>query len=219
MTANAGDPAAPGGSRSAVKIGLVLTGIAAVGTLLGGLAGVLPGQGEPSSATEASGSGTNTNAGSNSVNADNGGIGVGGDNTGCIQVADCVLPFNPAAADDKIVKAIRRDKDPQGKGPWAFNVLQDQGDGLFVRTGSEQADQRIGLATHASLVWVDCVTTSDFDADPSRKVGPTWYRGRWPSTTPSEVAMVGQPSNPSQGYAFKGYLAPNGHNGKVPQCG
>lgn len=128
-------------------------------------------------------------------------------------------PVDPNAGDAEAEQDLRGDTDPQGDGPWAFNVLFDNDEGIFIRNVPEMAGgHRIGYATSGSVVWVDCVVTSTFDPEPGLGHGPIWYRVRWPNTALSEEAFVSDPNHPPQGYAWSFYLRPNGTNGDVPQC-
>lgn len=118
----------------------------------------------------------------------------------------------------QIEEKLRRPENPQPPGPWPFVVLFDQGQGLFILSSPEREATRIGLASHASVVWVNCIALSDFDPDPSLNYGGYWYRVHWPSTGPSKTFDVSTPSDPAQGWAYAYYLRPSGNNGNVPAC-
>lgn len=103
--------------------------------------------------------------------------------------------------------------------PAPFRVLFDENPrDLFIRSSPRKSGHHIGLALHGADVWVDCVTTSDFNADPSTPGGPKWYRVRWPTSGPSDAVGSSSPSDPSHGWAFAYYLRPDASNGKVPAC-
>lgn len=121
-------------------------------------------------------------------------------------------------SDDVIEEQLRGPEDPQPPGPWPFVVLFDQGQGIFIRSSPGREATRIGLAPHASVVWVECVARSDFDPEPGLNYGAYWYRVRWPNTAPSEAFGVSTPSDPAQGWAYAYYLRPSGTNGNVPAC-
>jgi hypothetical protein len=103
---------------------------------------------------------------------------------------------DPADPDEAIEQEIYRDTPPEGEGPWPFTVLYDDGQGLFVRSGPERDDYRIGFSHHATTVWVDCVASSSFDPAPSLDAGPTWYQVHWPNDERSEDAFGSEPVDP-----------------------
>lgn len=125
---------------------------------------------------------------------------------------------SPNEGDDDAAKRIKRDVAPTGEGPWAFSVLFDDREGLFVRTSPEKDGQRIGYLPHAGIMYVDCWKTSGFDPVPGLNYGPRWYLVHWPSVEPSEGPLRSSPAFPAQGWAWGYYLQPNGHNGTIPQC-
>ncbi len=190
-------------------VGWTIGSIAAIGTLIGGVAAACGGGGGNTAAAD----GTGNNAGN-----------VGDENAGCVVIGEgsCELttpkPVDPDDSDASIEQKIYRDVAPEGEGPWPFTVLYDDGQGLFVRNIPERDGYRIGYARHAAVVWVDCVTTSDFDPNPSMGAGPTWYQVRWSNDERSDEAFRSEPSDPAKGFSFAGYLQPNGHNGDVPEC-
>jgi hypothetical protein len=198
-------------------VGWTITSIAALGTLVGGVAAAC-------SAADAGGGAVG--GGGNTATAEGTGNNAGnvdGDNDGCVAVGgDCNYvepePVDPADPDEAIEQEIFRATPPDGEGPWPFTVLYEGGQGLFVRTGPHRDDFRLGYTNHATTVWVDCVTTSDFDPVPSLDTGPTWYRVHWPNSERSDEGLSSEPADPAQGFAYAGYLRPNGHNGDVPEC-
>jgi hypothetical protein len=124
----------------------------------------------------------------------------------------------PMRADRIYEKRIRRDKSPDGTGPWPFVVLYDLDQGVWVRSGPDIDDVHVGLAQHRRTLWVDCRLRSAFNPEPALRLGPLWYRIHWPSHHPTEVPLRSQPSDPSQGYVYMYYARPSGTNGRVPAC-
>ena len=87
----------------------------------------------------------------------------GGQGNGCVVVGDgstvdCggaePASVDPDATDAAVEEELRRDTSPEGDGPWAFNVLYDNGEGLFSRDSPEEVGERIGYSTHGSVVFV-----------------------------------------------------------------
>lgn len=107
---------------------------------------------------------------------------------------------------------------PPAKGPYQYVVVGTSDLGLKVRTGPDLYDSQIGSAGNRSIVWAECQKRSGFDADPSMKVGPVWLKIHWPSNTPGTQFANSEPKNPVQGWVFRGYAIPAGHNGNIPAC-
>jgi hypothetical protein len=105
-------------------VGWTIGSIAAIGTLIGGVAAACGGGGGNTAAAD----GTGNNAGN-----------VGDENAGCVVIGEgsCELttpkPVDPDDSDAAIAQKIYRDIAPEGEGPWPFTVLYDDGQGLFVR--------------------------------------------------------------------------------------
>lgn len=205
----------PGAWRARAKIaGALIAAVAAAGALLQGL-------GAFSSGSE---------AGSTTVTADRGGNAVtGGQSNSCVAsgagaTVTCLSPTPVAAElDDKAAEqSILGTATPAAPGPWPFTVLYDQQDGkdvgVWVRSAPTRAGFHIGLAGHAQTVWVDCVRTTDFNADPGLPTGPRWYKVHWPRAERSDALASSSPSDPAQGWVYVYYVRPNGTNGKVPTC-
>jgi hypothetical protein len=47
-----------------------------------------------------------------------------------------------------------------------------------VLSAPNRHGHRIGLALHASTLWIECRLVTDFDSDPSSGNGPQWQRIR-----------------------------------------
>ena len=95
-------------------------------------------------------------------------------------------------------------------GPWPFTVHDTEGLGLYVRDGPEASDERLEggpTAPDGAVLWVECVTYNDFDADPATGVGGTWYRIHWP-----------EPTSPADAWAYGGYLAALHTAPDLPTC-
>lgn len=107
---------------------------------------------------------------------------------------------------------------PSDTGPWPFVVLDTEELGLKVRDDPGREGKQIGASVNRSTMWVDCRTENDFDADPATGAGPLWYRVRWPTSSPSEQYLSSQPNDPSQGWAYAGYLFASGPMPELPDC-
>jgi hypothetical protein len=146
----------------------------------------------------------------------------GHDNT---QDCDVTPPkVDPSADSRAAAKTIFRDVPPVGRGPWPFAVLNDnvgsQNVGQYVLSAPNRRGHHVGLALHASTLWVECRLVTDFDPDPSSGNGPEWLRIHWsrnPATT-TNAAGTSSPSGPFRGFVYAAYPAPDGSNGKVPTC-
>lgn len=184
------------------QVGLAVAAVGALGALLAGVAAFRSG---------------GATAGSSSTT-------VGGDNSGCIAVGSgscqvvAPLPLPTGESDQQIADGMYR-ASVYPRTPAPFKVLFDENPrDLFIRSNARKDGYHIGLTLHGSDVWVDCVTTSDFNADPSTPGGPRWYRVHWPTSARSNAVGSSSPSDPPQGWAFAYYLRPDGSNGKVPPC-
>lgn len=148
------------------------------------------------------------------------GIGIGNVNT----VACEMQPRSPDqdSKDAATATAIFRNAAPAGGGPWPFVVLNDQFDGknvsLWVRNSPTTSGQHIGLALHASTLWVECAVHSGFNPDPSSGGGDRWLRVRWSGNTVADDIGSSSPGDPYAGYVYGAYAAPSGSNGDVPTC-
>ncbi len=223
MTAPSATPSAPpsGPSPSTTSSGTISTvfaAVAAVGTLLVGVAAFIKDD-KPKPETS-------TVPGVCSVAAANG-ASSGGNITGGRDVnvtVFCPVERDDALAEPEVVeKSMARPVDPEPPGPWAFTVLYDDGEGLFMRTTPDKAGKRIGYAVSAAVVHVECYKRSDYEPEPGRQFGKTWYKVHWPTATPAAnqeapPAMTSSPGDPAQAWAWGFYLRPNGHNGKIPAC-
>src|SRR4051794_20744408 len=106
-------------------VGWTIASVAALGTLVGGVAAAC-------SAADGDGGGGNSavaqGSGNNAGNVD-------GDNGGCVNVGgNCIIepkPVDTTDPDKAIEQEIHRDAPPDGKGPWPFTVLYEDGQGLF----------------------------------------------------------------------------------------
>lgn len=145
--------------------------------------------------------------------------------SGNTQICDSAPPRVDPSADSKAAsRGIFRNVPPVGSGPWPFVILNDnigsQNVGQYVLSAPNRHGHHIGLALHASTVWVECRLTSDFDPDPSSGNGPQWLRIRWsadPATT-TNAPGTSSPSDRHRGYVYAAYPAPDGSNGEVPAC-
>lgn len=141
------------------------------------------------------------------------------------QICDIRPPqVDPSADSRAAAKAIFRDLAPIGPGPWPFVVLNDDIDGVnvgqYVLSAPTRSGHHIGLALHASTLWVECQLISDFDPDPNSGNGARWLRIRW-SHDPkisTDVPGSSSPSDPFDGFVYAAYPAPDGNNGSVPAC-
>jgi hypothetical protein len=89
---------------------------------------------------------------------------------------------------------------------------------LWVRSSGTVTGYHIGAAHNGSLVWVDCVATTDFDPELTDTTGPVWLRVRWPTDQPNDDIKSSQPSDRYVGWVYSRYTVPAGHNGRVPAC-
>lgn len=129
------------------------------------------------------------------------------------------LPDNPS--DQQIRDAARRfaSEPPKPPGPYAYIVVGVGSDGLIVRTTGGKSGRQIGTAVQETAVWVDCRSDTGFDPGAGdTEGGSVWLRIRWPSVKETTAFLKSQPSDPSVGWIYSGYVVPAGHNGQVPTC-
>lgn len=185
---------------------------AALLTAIGGLvAAVQPfsGQDKPNADKPASNIGSN-NAGGNNCTASETGAAVH-----CVQL----LMADETLTDPQFRSEMAKlsTAPPPDKGPYQYVVVDTGKLGLKVRTGPELNDEQFGSAGNRSILWAECQLRSNFNADPSMKVGPVWLKIHWPNTTGTQWANS-QPKDPAQAWVFAGYVVPAGHNGTIPTC-
>ena len=89
---------------------------------------------------------------------------------------------------------------------------------LFVRDSPKSDGKQIGAAWHNTLVYAGCSVESDFDPILDDEMKGEWVKVRWPTLKPSRDMLVGQPSDPLQGWVYRGRIVPAGHNGNLPSC-
>lgn len=168
-----------------------------------------------------------SDSGSGGGNANNNGDGaaVGTGNTACAAsapgaVANCQrILTNEELTDAELrrqMAGISKSK-PAADGPYPFVVVDTGSIGLVVRTGPEKNDEQFGSAANRSILWVDCQRRSSFDPAPTLNAGPVWLKIHWPKTTGTQWAKS-QPKDPAQGWVYRGYTIPVGHDGSIRSC-
>lgn len=225
-------PPSPTPPRPTTRLGRnlkIAAAVAALLTALGGfLAAVQPFSGDDKSnadkpASTNSGTG-NGNSGDDNNIGNTGSNNSGGNNctaSGTGSTAQCVqqLMADETLTDPQFRTEMAKvsTNPPPATGPYQYVVVDTGKLGLKVRTGPEMNDEQFGSAGNRSILWADCQLKSNFNADPSMKVGPVWLKIHWPHTTGTQWANS-QPKDPAQGWVFAGYAVPAGHNGTIPTC-
>jgi hypothetical protein len=118
---------------------------------------------------------------------------------------------------------------PTGPGPWQFivvnTVLANGTDiGLTIRRCnvancgcSGPHCERLGFASEYSAVFAVCKTRTNFDAGTGDS--PIWFKVKWPNNRGgSSGTFESSRGDAFTGWAFGSYLAPQGHNGEIPNC-
>ncbi|MFC9694338.1 hypothetical protein ACFTSF_37690 [Kribbella sp. NPDC056951] len=226
-------PPSPTPPRRTSHLGRNLKIAAAVAALLTALGGVLaavqPFSGDDKSsadkpASTSSGTGNVSNSGGDNNIGNTGSNNSGGNNctaSGTGSTAHCVqqLMADETLTDPQFRTEMAKvsTNQPPAAGPYQYVVVDTGKLGLKVRTGPELNDEQFGSAGNRSILWADCQLKSNFNADPSMKVGPVWLKIHWPHTTGTQWANS-QPKDPAQGWVFAGYAIPAGHNGTIPTC-
>lgn len=220
-------PPSPNPPRRTSRLGRNLKIIAAVAALLTAVGGVVaavqPFSGDDKPNTEKSaGSGTgnvNNSGDGNNIGNNDGGNSCTASGTGA--TAHCVqqLMADKTLADPQFRSEMAKvsTAPPPAQGPYQYVVVDTGELGLKVRTGPELNDEQFGSAGNRSIIWAECQLRSNFNADPSMKVGPVWLKIHWPHTTGTQWANS-QPKDPAQGWVFAGYVIAAGHNGTIPTC-
>jgi hypothetical protein len=135
------------------------------------------------------------------------------------QNLSCGQSFGRSLDDANCVSELQRNIE-LGNGPWPYIVVNTGDQGLYARSTDDIDSERLGAAANRSIVWVDCVSTSDFTppvADPSN-VGPTWLKIRWPNDRQSSQFFSSEPTNASHAYVYSGFAIPLGHSRQIPAC-
>lgn len=150
------------------------------------------------------------------------------DNSSCvIQIQDFITQADKAADDEKSFKdalAARSTSAPTGSGPWPFvvvdTVIDGKNYGLYARTTNGVQAERQGTAANHSIIWADCVATSDYtpiDVTGDNNVGPKWLRVRWNPAGPMDRS-VSEPNATKSAWMYRGATVPVEHNGEIPTC-
>ncbi|MGI5504610.1 hypothetical protein [Lentzea sp. CA-135723] len=158
---------------------------------------------------------------------------INGNNCGVVtQNSSCVVQAVEAAekiaASDEVAfkaeLAKRSQKAPGVDGPWPFvvvdTIIDDRNWGLYARTTNRALAERQGTAANHSVIWADCVATSDYtptDVTGDNNVGPKWLRVRWAPVDPTQRS-VSEPSEERRSWMYRGAAVPLEHNGEIPEC-
>jgi hypothetical protein len=154
-------------------------------------------------------------------NTANGGVCAQAGNYNTCTVSERLSDIKARAEDDK---SFRQEAskfsgvDPATTGPWPFVVLDTDVRGLKARSSDEKDGVQIGSAANRTVLWVDCASTSSFDADPATGSGPRWLRIKWPNSEPTTQFFTSEPGQTGYAYVFRYYAVPLGHNGQIALC-
>lgn len=153
---------------------------------------------------------------------------VSGQSTCTVQQAvQDVEKAEKATSDEASFKAelAKKSQDsPSSDGPWPFvvvdTVIDGKNWGLYARTTNQRLAERQGTAANHSVIWADCVATSDYtptDVTGDNNVGPQWLRVRWAPVDPLQRS-VSEPNEEHRSWMYRGATVPLEHNGKIPEC-
>lgn len=131
---------------------------------------------------------------------------------------DCTGTYTPGELSSVDLWAISlrsRKKPPTGDAPWSFAVVNSP-HGLHVRPTNTGEGESIGRLQYTHVVWVDCQAQSGFQGNDTK--GDLWYRVRWQHPDLPSGSLISKKTSERRGWAYAYYLAPLGHDGRVPEC-
>lgn len=170
--------------------------------------------------------GMNVSGNSNSVDAPSGTCAQVTNGSTCTVEQQLNSALQASGGDDTKLKQQLRagsnaSQPPQGNGPWPFVVVDTGTLGLFARTSDTVQATHVGYSANDSIVWVNCVTTSDFtppDVSGDDNVGPKWAQVRWKPLPNGTDRGISEFNQTQTAWMYSGTLAPLGQNGNVHSC-
>lgn len=131
---------------------------------------------------------------------------------------DCQINGDADLSDAEIAEQMAT-SDPPKTGPYPTVVLNTEDSrGLIIRNSPYLEGQQVGSANNRATVWVECRVDSGFDPAPDSDAGAIWYRVHWPSSELGMTFYNSSPGDPTEAYAYSGYLFTFGDDSQIPNC-